>query len=170
MPQLLIMRHAKSDWSNDFEADFDRPLNRRGEQAAPRVGRWLQEQRLIPDHVLCSPAKRARQTAERVCGEIGFALSDIRWEPRIYEAGVDDLLMALAACPQDAQRVLLIGHNPGLENLLVYLCAEVPVPAPADGKLMPTAAVAHVELFDAWTGLDAGSGRLLSLTRARELE
>ena len=161
--QLLILRHAKSAWNTEAATDFARPLNKRGERDAPRVGHWLREQSLIPDHVLSSPAERARQTALKVCKELDFPAARVQWEPHIYEATQADLLQVLAGCPAEARRILLVGHNPGLELLVRYLCPSVVLPQ--DGKLLPTAAVALLEMPDDWRQLAPGSARLATLTR-----
>jgi phosphohistidine phosphatase len=162
--ELLLLRHAKSSWTSDAGTDFDRPLSRRGEADAPQVGRWLRRQGLVPDHVISSPARRARQTARRVCHAAGFDRDRIAWEPRVYEAELGDLLAVLAEAPARSARVLLVGHNPGLERLLAHLWGEG-TGVPEDGKLLPTASVARLEMSDDWTQLDYGAARLLSLTR-----
>jgi phosphohistidine phosphatase len=121
--RLLIMRHAKSDWGTPGEPDFDRPLAKRGQRDAPRMGEWLRAQGLVPDLVLASPARRAQETASKVC------------------------------------KVLLVGHNPGLEELLEYLVRGSGT-LPAGDKTLPTAAVASVRLKAGWRKLTAGSGRI----------
>jgi phosphohistidine phosphatase len=165
--QLLIMRHAKSDWGSAATADFERPLNKRGCAAAPKMGRWLKQQRLLPDHVVSSPATRARQTVTLVCRELEYDDTKIVWDQRIYEANVQILTQVLAQCPATAQRVLLVGHNPGLENLILSLSGETA--AGIDDKYLPTATVAQLQMPDDWQGLTVGCGRLLSLTRPRSL-
>lgn len=159
--ELIIMRHAKSDWSGSL-ADFDRPLNPRGENDAPRMGAWLRAEGWLPDHVVSSPARRAEQTVKRVCRALAVDPATIRWEPRIYEAGVGTLLAVLAECPV-CERVLLVGHNPGLERLSGYLCPTLP--ESPDGKLLTTAAVARIALPDDWRELGDGDGELLRLMR-----
>jgi phosphohistidine phosphatase len=166
--QLLIMRHAKSDWSSDLLSDFERPLNQRGRAAAPKMGRWLRTQGLTPDYVVSSPAKRARQTVLRVCRELEYAETAIHWEESIYEAAVPALCRVLADCPAAAQRVLLIGHNPGLENLAIYL-AEQQTPVFEEGKHLPTAALVQLAMPADWKSLIPGCGRFISLTRPRSL-
>jgi len=165
--ELLIMRHAKSDWGDASLRDFDRPLNKRGLASAPKMGRWLHEQGLVPDAVISSPAERARQTASRTCAELGIAVAQIKWDKRIYDAVLSDLLDVLADSPAPATRVLLVGHNPGLEHLLMHLCSTLP--RSPDGKLLPTATIAHVRLPDDWTTLDPVCGELLMLQRPRDL-
>ncbi len=165
---LLVLRHAKSAWDTDAASDFHRPLAKRGKKDGPRMGKWLAEQALIPDHVVSSPAKRARQTAVAVCKPLGIAKQAIRQDERIYMGVTGGLLHVLADCPPDAETVMIVGHNPGLEDLVEYLCGAVDVPA--DGKMLPTATVAHLEMPDRWDALAGGSARLRSITRPRSLE
>ncbi|MDQ3773928.1 MAG: histidine phosphatase family protein [Pseudomonadota bacterium] len=119
--RLLIMRHAKSDRGTPGEPDFDRPLAKRGQRDALRMGEWLRAQGLVQDLVLASPARRARETASKVCKVLDIEKQAIQWEPRIYDATRADLIEVLADCPADRRLVLLVGHNPGLEELLEYL-------------------------------------------------
>jgi len=167
--ELLILRHGKSDWSTDAPSDFERPLAARGRKAVKRMGRWLREQRLLPDHIVSSPARRAKQTTLRACKFAGIAKPPVSWDQSIYEAGVPDLLRVLAQCPQDSQRVMIVGHNPGFEDLVAYLGGEG-TEIPPNGKLMPTAAVAHLHLPDQWDSLERGCAIDLSITRPRALE
>ncbi|MGH8507432.1 MAG: SixA phosphatase family protein [Gammaproteobacteria bacterium] len=155
--RLLVMRHAKSDWSSGPGSDFDRPLAKRGERDAPRMGRWLREQGLIPDRVVSSPAKRARQTCLLVCEVLGIKKGQIHWAPEIYAAPVTALLNVLARCPEKTHRLLLVGHNPGLEDLIAYLASG---PLPAQEKLMPTGAVVGIRLPESWTDLQPGCGQI----------
>ena len=111
---LLLLRHGKSDW-HEGEADFDRRLAKRGRQAAALMGEYLDAQDLIPDAIVTSPAARALNTAEI----IQEALDDVELteDERIYEASLESLLEVVAELPDDYERVLLIGHNPGFEEL-----------------------------------------------------
>jgi phosphohistidine phosphatase len=167
--EILILRHAKSAWDTGAASDFDRPLAKRGRRDAPRVGRWLREEGLVPDHVVSSPAERAKQTVLAVCRELGFDAGLIHWDERIYGGWAGSLLEVLRETPREAQRVLIAGHNPGLEDLVKSLAGGA-IDTPADGKLMPTAAVARLEIEAGWSELEPAVGRLLSLTRARALE
>jgi phosphohistidine phosphatase len=166
--ELLILRHAKSDWDSKAPSDFDRPLTGRGKHDAPKVGTWLYREGLVPDHVVSSPAERARQTAVKVCKSLEIAKGQILWEPEIYEANLDDLLGVLGRCPAEAATVLIVGHNPGLETLVRHLCGEDLDP-PADGKLLPTAALARLEMHERWDRLERGCAQLVSITRSRAL-
>jgi phosphohistidine phosphatase len=166
--ELLILRHAKSDWDTGAASDFDRPLSKRGRKDAPRVGRYLSEQGLVPDYIVSSPAERAKQTVIAVCRQMDIREEQINWDSRIYHAGAGSLLDVLNDSPGDAQRVLIAGHNPGLEILLQNLCNHE-IPMPDDYKLLPTAAVAHLEILSEWKNLEGGLARLVSLTRSRSL-
>lgn len=166
--ELIILRHAKSDWETGAPSDFDRPLAKRGRRDAPKVGRFLKQQGLVPDYVVSSPAKRAAQTVIAACEEMGVDAKSIHWDPRIYHAGAGTLLDVLNECPENTQRVLIAGHNPGLEILLQNLCNHM-IPEQEDYKLLPTAAVAHLEILSTWKALEGRLARLVSLTRSRSL-
>jgi phosphohistidine phosphatase len=158
--ELLLLRHAKSDWSVEMD-DFSRPLKKRGRRAAKKIGRWLHEQNLIPDAILCSPAMRTLATAQRVCRQLDIDESTIIFDPCIYEATAQTLLDLLKTNSHE-RRVLLIGHNPGLEDLLVKLIPDS-VPLSANGKCLPTAALAHLSFEGNWTELTDGCAKLLTL-------
>ena len=166
--ELLVLRHGKSDWTGRTP-DFDRPLAARGRKAARRIGHWLREGDLLPDRVLSSPALRARQSAERVCLAAGLESVRIDHEPAIYEASLDTLLEVLAAIPPRAARALIVGHNPGFEELVRHLGAGSLAKWEA-GNLMPTAALARLAMPASWEVLARGSATCLSLTRPRELD
>ena len=143
MPTLLLMRHAKSDWSEASCPDHDRPLNPRGKRDAPRMGRWLAGQSLIPDRILASSAKRARKTAERVVSGLQVAVP-IETREDLYHATADHWLSVLRELPRDANCILCIGHNPGLEALLERLTGHY--------ERLPTSAVACLALDgDDWS-------------------
>lgn len=165
--QLLLLRHGKSDWDIDIN-DFDRPLKKRGKLAVQRMGLWLEQQHLIPDYILCSPAERAKSTAENVCHTMGLATQLIHYDDRIYAASLKELLDVLASCPQKPARVLLIGHNPGFESLLSFL-NSVNTPIPKDGKLLPTATLATLDMPQDWHALTQGCAELLSITRPSDI-
>src|SRR5690606_30122056 len=118
MRELILLRHAHAASAIPGQADLDRPLSPEGLAEAEAAGRWLAEHGLVPDCVLCSPARRTRETLEAVLGIIGYI--DQRLEPSIYEATPGELI-ALADAHCDAERLLVIGHNPGLEQLVALL-------------------------------------------------
>ncbi len=165
--RLLLLRHGKSDWDADVD-DFDRPLKGRGKRAAQRVGNWLVQQDAVPDYILASPAQRALQTARRACKAMDMAEETIRTDKRIYEAGVDDLLATLGECPETSQRVMLVGHNPGLESLIAWLARDH-IPVPSDGKLVPTATLAMLAMPPDWRHLQSGCATLMSITMPADL-
>ena len=165
--ELLLLRHGKSDWSVATD-DFNRPLKKRGKRAAQKMGVWLQQQDLQPDHVLSSPAERALVTSEKLCKAIGLDVQCIHQDQRLYAASPASLKQVLAECPASAQRVLLVGHNPELEALLAELVKDEIV-WPEDGKLLPTATLARLIMPDNWTRLDAGCATLASITRPSSL-
>ena len=166
--ELLILRHAKSGWETDAPTDFDRPLAPRGIRAAQRMGRYLAQEALAPDAIMCSSATRAVQTIHEVAQAARFSLDAALFEGAIYEAGLSALLGVLGRCDPDARRPMIVGHNPGLEDLLDHLTGGV-FPVPDDGKLLPTAALARVALPGDWGGLERGCGELIALTRVRDL-
>lgn len=169
MPRhLLLLRHAKSDWYAGAASDFDRPLSKRGRKDARRMGRWMRVEGLVPDCVIASPAQRARDTALRVCRELAIPEQDVYFDSRIYEADVPALLSVLGECPQTCHDVMLVGHNPGLADLLAWLWGENLV-VPEDRKLMPTATLARLRMPREWTRLERGCGRAIVLTRPRSL-
>nr|VFK24402.1 MAG: phosphohistidine phosphatase [Candidatus Kentron sp. MB]VFK30671.1 MAG: phosphohistidine phosphatase [Candidatus Kentron sp. MB]VFK75353.1 MAG: phosphohistidine phosphatase [Candidatus Kentron sp. MB] len=166
--ELLLLRHAKSDWRT-AESDFHRPLSKRGERDAPRVGKWLHRWGLRPDLVISSPAIRARQTACKVGEALGIEEEQIEWKTRIYDSSPGILLAVLAECHEQSGRVLLVGHNPELARLLVYLCGSA-LEMPVDGKVLPTATLARIGMPLDWRELQPDSGALISVTRPAAMD
>ena len=161
MKKLLLLRHAKSSWDDASLADFDRPLNGRGRRAAPLMGDFMREKQLRPDLVISSPAARARETVALVL-EAARLETELRYDERIYEATVGRLLEVISEIGDDKQEVMLVGHNPGFENLLERLTGE--------SLRVPTAALARVALdADGWTDAGARGGRLEWLVKPKEL-
>lgn len=142
MKTLLVMRHAKSSWDNPDLADHDRPLNARGRHDAPVMGEKLADAGLRPDRVLASDATRAVQTAQAVATSCGYR-GHVECFSSLYAAPPAAYLEALAKLPDDVQTALVVGHNPGLEELVQQLCRR--------SQAMPTAAIAQVKLsVDRW--------------------
>lgn len=171
MLNLMLLRHAKSDWSEAGKADIDRVLNERGERAAKLMGRYMADSGLLPDLVLCSPATRARQTGELVVKDLA-AVPPIRIEPDVYSFSDGAVLLnCLRRKGGSAQSVLLVGHNPSIEGLAQKLVGM------GDGKLRariiekyPTAALAVMTFgIDGWAALTEGAGTLLRFVRPRDL-
>ena len=120
---LYIMRHAKSDWSGPQISDFDRPINKRGTRNAIRIGGWMNENNHIPQKIISSPALRAKETIELVTEQISkFNLEDLTYEDELYLAGFTQLIEFINTFKDKVQSLMLVGHNPGIENLVNYLC------------------------------------------------
>jgi len=165
---LVLMRHAKSDWP-DGVPDHERPLGDRGRRDAPAMGRWLSEAGLGLDHVACSTALRTRETWELVRAEIDADPPAV-YEPRLYGASIHDLLDVIGGVPADAGTALLVGHNPGLEYLVLTLGGGVPSDERDETReKFPTAAVAVFEWQGDWDQFTAGSARLVHFVTPRGL-
>ncbi len=162
MKTLMLLRHAKSSWNDASLADFDRPLNDRGRKAAGTVGKFLARQKLAIDLVLCSPALRARQTVGLVL-KASDASPETRFDQRIYEASSGRLLEVVSQIDDDRKIVLLVGHNPGMEDLLSVLTGRE--------ERMQTAALAKISFnLKKWDRVTAGRGVLDSLVRVKDLK
>ena len=157
---MLILRHAKSGWGAGTATDFERTLSPHGIQTAPRVGRWMAEQQLAPDYIFASPAVRTRETLALLEEALGSD-TPTRWEDVIYEASLVELIELLRERPADADRVLLLGHNPGLALLVDYLDEGA---APMS---VPAAALAHFRMPDDWGDLRRGCGELVEVVVQR---
>lgn len=164
---LIIMRHGKSDWNSGVSRDFDRPLSRRGSQDVPRMAKWLQLQQLLPQRLISSPARRAADTAILATDNCGLERDVIVYDDAVYEADRADLCTVIARHAGHSSRLLLVGHNPALDDLLEYLVSGH-LPRTAGGKLMTTAAVAVLDCSD-WQ-LPQGSCQLRHLQRPRDLK
>lgn len=163
MKTVLLLRHAKSSWSDGALPDHERPLNERGQQAAPQMGRLLARLQLVPDLILTSTAVRARDTAELVARHSAY---QGRLEPRseLYHASPQRCLAVLRDLPNLYTSVMLVAHNPGLEEVVSRISG--------DEQHFPTAALAQVELpIHSWSEFsDWRQGKLINIWRPRELE
>jgi phosphohistidine phosphatase len=162
MKTLLVLRHAKSSWNDPELDDHERPLNERGRRDGPRMGQLVREYGLIPDILISSDAVRARLTAEAVAEAARYA-GEILLDPRLYMASPADILSLLRTVRDNAETVMIIGHNPGLEELVRQLTGE--------WQDLPTAALAHIVLeIDQWRDLKLSTrGTLLGHWRPKEL-
>lgn len=162
MKKLFLLRHAKSSWADATRADFDRPLNERGQHAAPLIGRYMRERKLRPDLIISSPAERARATAALVIKAAGID-TPLRYDERIYEATCARLFEIVSQIEDAAGEVLLVGHNFGLEELLERLTGEA--------RHMATATLALVTLdIEKWSKLRDRCGRIELFVKAKDLE
>lgn len=157
MSQLILVRHGKSAWDRPALADHERPLKSRGEQDSTRLGQWLLEGDWLPDRVLCSPARRTRQTWEFM-GAAWPQLPPVEYDAALYLAERLTLMAAVhGAFADGAQRVLLIGHNPGISELLIQCLRP-----DGTGREMKTAHCAVLELPTEGELLAPGGARLLA--------
>jgi phosphohistidine phosphatase len=146
MKRLLILRHAKSSWADASLDDRQRPLNERGRRDAPRAGEWLRERSLVPDVIVTSDAVRARTTAQAVAKAAGYS-REIVVEPSLYNAKPEDVFDVLNKVRDKLRTVLIVGHNPGLEDLVRQLTGE-------SHRLATAALVALDVPIDRWRELD----------------
>ena len=162
MKTLLVLRHAKSSWNDPALGDHERPLNSRGRRDAPRMGELVREYALMPDIVISSDAVRARLTAEAMA-EAAHYPGEILLDQRLYLASPDDILSLLRRVRQNAETVMIVGHNPGLEELVEQLTGE--------RQDLPTAALAQIVLpIDRWRDLTLSTrGTLMGHWRPKEL-
>ncbi|PTE07376.1 SixA phosphatase family protein [Mesorhizobium helmanticense] len=168
--QLLLLRHAKSSWDDPALADFERPLTGRGLKAAPLVGRALAKRGWLPDLALVSPALRTRDTWRLVSAQ-WKAKPPVEFVLALYEAMAADILAKVRQADAAAGTLLVVGHNPGLEEFARRL-AGVGSDAGAARKLeekFPTAALARFEVDGNWAGLAFGGARLTHCLRVKEL-
>jgi phosphohistidine phosphatase len=161
MKTLYILRHAKSSWDDASLADRDRPLNGRGERDAPRMGELMRHEGFVPDVIVCSPAQRAKETANAVKDAAGLG-SEIVFDTRIYEASPSALRQVTAEIGNESTSALLVGHNPGIEGFIRYLTGRA--------ESMPTAALAVIDLdISEWEAVSEECGELRHVFRPKEL-
>lgn len=172
MKRLTLLRHAKSGEDVSPSRDFDRTLNAKGRRAARAIGRHMRDQAMRFDVVIASPATRVVQTIEEVATGYGEGLMP-RWERRLYLASPADLLDLVQEAPEGAESLLIVGHNPGLERLVLMLVPEQGEGA-ARGQVeekYPTASLAELSFgVGRWAEVTPGSGRLLRFVRPRDID
>jgi len=162
MKTLLLMRHAKSSWKDTGLADHERPLNKRGKKDAPHMGQLLREHQLIPQQILSSTAIRARQTTEEFIEASGYK-GDTLYLDRLYLAEAEEYLQNIKNIHNQFDRIMVVGHNPGLETLLQVLSGKI--------ESLPTAVVAQINLpIDHWSDLSPEtSGELVEIWHPRDV-
>ena len=169
MVTLSLFRHAKSSWSDASLRDFERPLAPRGEKAAPRMGAYIAEHELVPDLVLCSTARRARETLELALASLQPE-PEIRYDEALYLASPDKLLAALRQLPDTYAHAMLVGHNPGMHMLAMALIGQGERDElHALGAKYPTAALVVIDFDGGWDTVTPGEGRLRLFVRPRDL-
>lgn len=173
MHRLMLLRHAKSSWDDPGQADRDRPLNARGCEAAAAIGRYIAANGLVPDLVLCSPALRTRQTWLLACkGRKTLESAHITFEGGLYERDGEDILRVMREVQGEPSQLLIVGHNPGLEELADILVAsgEARALERLDRKF-PTGALAVIALdISDWAKAEPGTGRLERFVTPKTLD
>lgn len=171
MKTVYLLRHAKSSWDQPSLTDFERPLARRGRKAAPSMGAFMARKGLVPDRVLCSAARRARETWELVAPALPDT-TPVEVTDALYHAAPGDLLDSLHELPPGARSVLVLGHNPTLEDLALALVAtgEARALQRLESKY-PTGALAVID-FNAsrWSEVVEGKGHLRAFIRPKDVE
>ena len=162
MKSVLLLRHAKSSWKDPDLTDHDRPLNKRGKRDAPRMGRLLKKEHLVPDIIISSTAVRARATAKAVAKTSGYK-GEIVLDKSLYAPGPDSYFCIMHDLSDEYARVLIVGHNPGLEELVEMLTGEI--------HLMPTCSLAHIKFrVDKWSDIDNKTkGKMAEIWQPRDL-
>jgi len=165
--QLLLLRHGKSSWDT-FDSDFERPLTDKGQQSVKRVAIYMLQNNLVPDFILSSPAQRAIHTSSIICDSLGLKSDAIHTDSQIYNARYEELLTVIAQCPQQSRRVLLVGHNPSLEELVEFLCVK---PTGSGNNLihLSPSTLVQLETNNDWGELHSSCVNLLSLTHSKNL-
>ncbi len=172
MKTLTLLRHAKSGWDDPVSRDFDRPLNKRGKHASEVMGKWLRDHGIHFDLIIGSPAIRVVETIEHFAIGYGETMAPM-WDKRVYLASAQSLLEVIQDAPDTAESLLLVGHNPGFEDLVLMLVPDVAGDDARDAveEKYPTAALAEIRFdVDRWADVRAGQGRLEWFTRPRDVD
>ncbi|SEH25114.1 SixA phosphatase family protein [Magnetospirillum fulvum] len=171
MRKLFLLRHAKSSWDDPVLTDFDRPLSRRGRDAAARIAAFIERIGLTPNLALVSTARRTRETWDVLAETIPAIPTS--FEPCLYAAGQSDLLRRLQKLDPPLESVIVVGHNPGLERLADFLGGGQGEPVALDrmARKYPTGALAELTLdVPGWDQLQCGCGRITRFTRPVDLD
>lgn len=171
MKRLLLLRHAKSSLGEAGQQDHERTLNKRGERSAQRVGDWLRQRQITPDLVLCSTARRTRQTLDGIMPFAG-ATPSVELLPALYLAGAPTILERVRGAPDTATCMMVIGHNPGFEVLAGLLVDQGDATALLHlSEKFPTGALADIHFpADRWKAVGPHLGRLEAFIRPRDLD
>ncbi|SFS11182.1 SixA phosphatase family protein [Sphingomonas jatrophae] len=172
MKRLFLLRHAKSGWDDPVARDFDRPLNAKGKRAARAIGRYLRDEKLVFDRVTASPATRVVETLDEVAAGRGATLAPV-WDKRLYLASASALLDIVQDAANDSDSLLLVGHNPGLEELVLLLVPDREDDMTRDEieEKLPTASFVELR-FDvaSWDAVAENGGTLGRFVRPRDLD
>lgn len=164
MKTLYFLRHAKSGWKDADLSDIDRPLNARGKENAPAMGKHLRKLHVKPQLIISSPAKRAFSTANIIASEIGYEEKNIKIEMGLYGANIEELLSVIHALEGGLDKVMLVGHNPGFTQIIEFLTGT-------DIVNLPTCGVARVDHdIKKWHNVKPGKGKLVWLESPKKSE
>ena len=167
---LTLLRHAKSGWDDAALRDFDRTLNAKGKRAATIIGRHLRAEGIEFDRVVASPAVRVMETLDAVETGLGRKLAP-QWDRRLYLASAETLIDVMRELPDEVARILIVGHNPGLEDLVLTLTLdEAGALRDAVEEKYPTASLAQMTFAQGWDGVAAGTATLTRFVRPRDLD
>lgn len=152
---LVLIRHAKSSWANPLQSDFDRPLNDRGKEQAPAMGKMLKERGIIPDLIISSSAKRTRQTANKIAEAVGYGADDIKWEEKLYHCIPSVFEELIGQISDKIKTVFIVGHNPGITEFVNQLSPDFRIDD------MPTCGIAavHVETKE-WSSFNTSKRKV----------
>ncbi len=155
MKTLYLLRHAKSSWKDAKLSDIDRPLNKRGKEDAPAMGKRLQKLAVKPDFIISSPAKRAFKTIQVIAPLLGYTEKSIKIDMRLYGANVEELIRTIQEEMDQHDSVMLVGHNPGFTHLIDVLTGT-----PIDN--LPTCGMVRIDLaIDSWKDTEPNTGSLV---------
>ncbi len=163
MKMLYLVRHAKSDWSNLFLRDFDRPLNARGEYSAPLMGDYLRKKGIKPDLILSSPALRAKTTAVLLSEKLSYPIDSITYIPSLYESDIDTMLALIRTTAEEIETLVIVGHNPELTECANFIThAEI--------ENVPTCGVVEIRLNEnSWDRIGYNSAELVSFVTPKKI-
>ena len=168
---LYLARHAKSSWQSGATNDYDRPLSTRGIRDANKVGQFLTEHNWRPDRIISSPALRAKQTCELYNEAFGLGAHQIHWDKQFYAAYMVTLLHALSGLPEHINSIMLIGHNPSMEDALRHFtsASQQQQYTQKNGKLLTTANVAKLSIQTEWPHILLNEAELTMICRPKSL-
>ena len=154
MKTLVMIRHAKSSWANPLQSDFERPLNERGKEEAPAMGKKLKELKVIPDLIVSSTAKRTRQTAKRIAEATGYDADHIKWEEKLYHCIPSVFDEVIQDVGDKVKTVFIVAHNPGITDFVNELSAVFKI------DNMPTCAVAAAQMEESWSSFSSAEKKV----------
>jgi len=171
MPRLLLLRHAKSSWGDPGLADIDRPLSPRGRRAAATMAKAIEAEDMVPDRILCSPARRTRETLAALLPYLGGE-GRVAIDPKLYETGPSEYRAVIARSGNEASTLLVIGHNPAIQATAQLLIGDGEPGLAADlVAKYPTGALAVIDFTEAaWAHIEPRSGYLTAFLKPRDLD